>query len=292
MENKTSQISRGIFLMLLAALSFGVMATFVKFACRTIPSNEVVFFRSLLGSIAIAYVIWKEKASWIGHKPVILFWRGFTGFVALSMHFYAIAYLNLGTAVMLNYTAPIFVVIMAKTFLKEKISRVVRIAVFASFIGMYFLTAPQLESKPLPLLIGLLSGICAAGAYTLIRYSHENESPYTIVFYFTVISAIGSVPLLKFGFKWPNPFEWLILLGVTAGAFFGQVYMTKSIKSSPISVVMPFAYLTPVFATLMGMIFWKEYLGPIALLGSIIIIASGITIYIFRDKTPYIPIEE
>ena len=278
--------------MICAAFSFGVMATFVKIACETLSSIEVVFFRSILGSIAIGLMIAKEGVSWRGKNFKILVLRGVFGFAALSLHFYAISKLHLGTAVMLNYTAPIFVVILARLVLQEKTTWIVKSAIAFSFVGLYLLAAPQFEAKAIPTFIGILSGIFAAIAYVLIRFNDEGESPYTIIFYFTTISTIGSLPFLALDFHWPNSSEWLALLGVSAGAFFGQVWMTRYIQTAPVSFVLPFSYLTPVFAALLGVILWKEYLGFETLLGGGIIIASGILIYLFREKTVFIPIEE
>lgn len=281
-----------IFEMVCAAISFGIMATFVKLACETISSIEVVFFRSLFGSIMIAAMIWKEHASWVGKNFKVLALRGIFGFAALSMHFYAISELNLGTAVMLNYTAPIFVVVLARFMLDEKTTWRINSLIILSFVGLYLLAQPQFDVKPFPILIGILSGICAAAAYVLIRSSGEEESPYTIIFYFTITSTIGAIPFLKFGFEWPNLIEWIWLVGVTVGAFFGQVWMTKSIQSTPVSFVLPFSYLTPVFSAILGAIIWKEYHGVQAIIGGSIIMTSGIAIYLFREKTPFIPLEE
>jgi len=240
----------------------------------------------------IGAMIWKERVPWIGKNPKIMVLRGIFGFAALSMHFYAISKLNLGIAVMLNYTAPIFVVIFARFALKERTTWIVKAAIFFSFLGLYLLGTPQFDVKPIALLIGILSGISAAVAYVLIRFSSEEDSPYTIIFYFTTISTIGSFPLLAFGFHWPNITEWLMLLGVSVSAFFGQVWLTKSIQNAPVSFVLPFSYLTPVFAAILGALIWKEYLGMQSVVGGSIIIASGIVIYLFREKTPFIPLEE
>ena len=278
--------------MVCAAVAFAAMATLVKLACTTVPSMEVVFFRSFLGSIAIGGIILKERISWRGRNVKILVLRGIFGFTALSMHFYAISKLNLGTAVLLNYTAPIFAVIFARAILGEKTTWFVKIAVVCSFLGLYLLAAPQFETKLVPILIGILSGIFAAVAYVLIRFNGEDESPYTIIFYFTGISTLGSLPLLATGFHWPNPAEWLTLLGVTISAFFGQVWLTRSIQEAPVSSVLPFAYLTPVFAAVMGTLLWKEYFGLQAFLGGVIIITSGVLIYLFRERPTFIPLEE
>lgn len=284
--------ARGIAQMCLGALSFGFMAACVKWTAQTLPSTEVVFFRSFLGTVAIGAMIWKTRASWVGKNVGVLLLRGISGFLALSLHFYAISKLDLGTAVMLNYTAPIFVVIFARLMLKEKTSGPVKIAIFTSFIGLYLLAAPQFETKWVPFLLGLLSGIFAALAYVFIRYSDEDESPYTIIFYFTAISTIGSLPLLKLGFYWPNGMEWIGLMGVTAGAFFGQVWLTNAIRSAPVSVVLPFGYLAPVFSSVIGIFFWGESLGMRSLFGGLLIIASGVAVYLLNAKPAFLPLEE
>lgn len=285
-------ITRGIFQMTYAAISFGIMALFVKMASSQLPSTEIVFFRSLLGMFMFVFILKTKKISFLGKNPKTLLLRGFAGFLALSMHFYAIHYLDLGTAVMLNYTSPIFVAIIAASLLKEKISPIIRNSIFVSFIGLYFLCGPQFRSEPVALILGILSGIFAALAYVTIRFCDPEESPYTIIFYFTFISTLGSIPLLKFGYANPNLIGWIGIIGVTISSFFGQIFLTKSIQSSPVSIVMPFTYLTPVIASLLGMLFWKEYLTPLRLFGGILIIICGVVIYLRRPTTPMLQMSE
>ena len=284
--------SKSIVQMVFAALSFSVMVTFVKVACESLPSMEVVFVRSILGTIAMVVLIWKERISWFGNNQKIMVLRGVFGFGALAMHFYAISKFNLAIAVILNYTAPIFVVIFARLILREKTSWLVNLAVLSCFLGLYLLASPQFEAKLIPILIGILSGIFAAFAYVMIRFGGENESPYTIIFYFTAISTLGSFPLMLPYFQWPNQSEWISLAGLSISAFFGQVWLTKSIQKAPVSLVLPFSYLTPVFAALAGAFLWREYLGLQAITGGVIIILSGVVIYLLRKRTSFIPIEE
>lgn len=278
--------------MILASLSFSVMAIFVKAASKTVPSMEIVFVRSVIGMFAIILLIWKNGAPWLGNNPKIMMLRGIFGFSALAMHFYAISHLNLATAVILNYTAPIFVVVFARFILKEKTSWPVKVALLASFVGLFLLASPQFQVKPFPILIGILSGIFAALAYIMIRFGGENESSFTIIFYFAVVSTIGSFPLMLSDFHWPNSVEWIPLIVLSIGALLGQLWLTKSIQGAPVSFVLPFSYLTPVFASLAGVFVWKEYLKFQSVIGGLIIIVSGIVIYLFRQRTTYIPIEE
>jgi drug/metabolite transporter (DMT)-like permease len=278
--------------MILASFSFSIMATFVKFSTASLPSMEIVFFRSFLGSILVGGLIAKNRISWIGKKPKISILRGLFGFGALSFHFYAISQLDLGTAVMLNYTAPIFVVILAHLLLKEKTTWVVASTILCSFAGLYLLAAPQFEVRPTAILFGILSGILAAVAYVLIRFTKKIESPYTVIFYFTAISTLGSIPFMIPHFIWPSLRGWIGILGVTVGAFFGQVFLTKSIQGAPVSRVLPLSYLTPVFAATFGMLLWKEFFTVKSLIGGAIIIACGTSLYLLREKPAYVPLEE
>ena len=56
--------------------------------------------------------------------------------------------------------------------------------------------------------------------------------------------------------------------------------------------VLPFSYLTPAAAALLGAFIWREYLSVQAIIGGVIIITSGIVIYWFREKPAFIPLEE
>lgn len=277
-------IPLGIFHMILGSLAFGIMTGFVKFATATMPPFEVVFIRSFLGSFMFGAMIVKEKASFLGKQRGLLLWRGIFGFVALAMNFYAISKLNLGTAVILNYTSPIFVAIIAVLFLREKISNMLWGLSLLCFVGLYLLVGPQLSANIFPIVISLASGFMAALAFTTIRLAPHDESSWTIIFYFTAVATVGSLPLLCFGFKWPNVYEWLALAGIAVTSFYGQLFITKSIREAPASVVSPFSYFCPVFAFLFGWVVWKDTMTPVMISGAGIVILSGILIYLLEKR--------
>ncbi len=266
--------------MLAASFCFAVMAAAAKSISPSLSAAQIVFVRSLAGSLVLALLMIKTKVSFIGREPKILAARGVVGFTALILYFWTISKIDLGTAVMLNYTAPIFAVIAATLLFKEKTALATKLAICASFIGVYFLITPQLALKPLPLAAGLLSGLLAGIVHVLIRYSHEEEAPLTIIFYFTFVSTIASgLLLLKTGFVMPEPRDWMGLFAVTAFALLGQLGLTHSLRSAAVSVVSPFGYLTPVIGAFLGWWIWREALSPLSLLGSALIVLCGILMY-------------
>ena len=261
--------------MLRASFAFSIMALCVKFVSRSLPSLEIVFFRSLIGTLMILALIYAKKISLWGKERGLMTLRGLSGFLALSLHFYTIANLPLGTAVMLNYTAPIFACILAILFLKERPGLFLAGMILVSFCGVYFLVEGGFKTWDFRIFLGLLSAFFAGIAYTSIRALKSHESPLTIIFYFTGVSAVGSIAFLPFGFKWPGFNEWLLLMGIGIGSFYGQLWMTMALRRAPASLVSSFSYLTPLLSFVYGLIFFGEKLTPHSLFGAFLIVFGG-----------------
>jgi drug/metabolite transporter (DMT)-like permease len=267
--------------MLVATLSFAVMAAAAKFCAKQgLGAAQIILVRSVIGSAVMAVLLYRDGLSFIGKNPLVLTGRGVIGFVAMYLYFWSIPQINLGTASMLNYTSPVFAVLLASIFLKENLSLTIKAAVAVSFAGMYLLAAPDLAERSPALLAGLLSGFFAAIVHVLIRSSRKDESPFTIILYFTVASTIGSALLLgPAGWVRPSAEAWAALGIVTVTSIIGQLGLTYSLKTAPVAIVSPFGYLTPVFGSALGYVLWEESLTGMGLLGSVLIIASGAFIY-------------
>ncbi|MBI3306981.1 MAG: DMT family transporter [Candidatus Omnitrophica bacterium] len=272
--------------MIQGAVAFSVMTLCVKFVSRSLPSTEIVFFRSLIGCLMLFPLMLKKKISIFGHKSQrrLMFMRGLSGFIALSLHFYTITHLPLGTAVMLNYTSPIFSAIFAMGFLNEKPSALLISMIFVSFSGVILLVKGQFPGWNPYLLLALLSAVFASIAYVLIRAIHQRESPLTVIFYFTSISTVGSLFLLPMGFRWPDLFGWLLLMGVGIGSFYGQLWMTLALRQAPASLVSPFCYFTPLLNFIYGAIFFGDILTGRVLTGAFLIILGGSLIAYYETK--------
>ena len=275
--------------MIQASLVFSIMVFAVKVATATLPALEVVFFRGLLGTLMLTFLIVRKKVSFLG-KPEQrrrLLLRGTAGFLALSLHFYTISLLPLGTAVLLNYLAILFVALFAALFIGERPGAFLVSMILVAFAGVYLLAGSQAGAGPgqgLAIFLGILSAVFAAVAVLTIRVIGHRESPLTVIFYFTGISAVGSLFYLPLGFRWPDWREAVALLVVAVGSFYGQLWMTMAYRRAPASLVAPFAYLTPLLSFLYGVLFWKETLTVANATGAGLIALSGIGICVSESR--------
>src|SRR5262249_24813002 len=137
-------------------------------------------------------------------RPLLLF-RGFFGFISLTLYFYAVSKIPLGNAAILNSTAPIFVIFLSHQVLKEKIGKSVYLSLPFFFLGVLLIVKPSHSKEWLFHTLVLISGLKAALAYFSVRKSGSTVHSVTVVCYFTLVSFFGSIPLLFFDWKPLNP---------------------------------------------------------------------------------------
>lgn len=269
--------------MLVAALGFAIMGLLVKIGAQKFSSAELVFYRSLFGLVAIYLYIFLRKLPLATPVMAKQMSRGIVGFTSLVLFFYAISKLALATAITLNYTSPLFLAIFMPLFLKkellhEKSKKTLYISIFIGFIGMVLLLKPTFESdKWLAGLLGLLSGMGAALAYIHVKQlGNINEPDWRTVFYFTLISTIGSGSwMLLQHFSFLNWQDIPLLLGLGVSATIAQLAMTRAYRTGNTLTVASLAYVTVVLASLFGWWIWQEKLSDDEWLAISLIVASG-----------------
>ena len=200
--------------------------------------------------------------------------RGVSGCLALLLHFYTISKLELGMAVMLNYTAPLFAALFAIFFLKERPGIFLWGLILLSFAGVILLNSNSSMTWRPAVWLALLSSVFAAIAYVSIRTIKHRESPLTVIFYFTLISTVGSLFFLR-DWKIPDLREWLLIAGVVLFSFYGQLWMTTALRRAPSYLVTPFQYLHPVLSFGYGWILWGNSVTWTVATGVFLIVGSG-----------------
>jgi drug/metabolite transporter (DMT)-like permease len=142
---------------------------------------------------------------------------------------------------------------------------------------------PQFDMVVFPALMGFGSAIFAGLAYAIIRLLNvRGESPSTIVFYFSLISFIVTLPGAIATFQMPTSLEWVYLIGIGVFAGIGQIFMTESYRYARASDIAPYKYLHVLFTAIIGIIFLGEIPDLLSVIGSLIIV--GAFIYLYKKR--------
>ena len=269
---------KGMLWIIVATFFFSLMGSFVKLGATHFSSVELVFYRSFISLLFLfIYIVISQKEIKTPHLRKQID-RGVVGFLSLAFFFYAIAHLNLGSAMTLNYTSPIFLGFFLPLISHQKIKKSILLCTITGFIGTLFILDPHGEWQSwFAGLIGLISGIGAALAYIhVIQLSKLNEPDWRTVFYFTLVSTIGSGLWISFTdyqrLIWDD--VW-ILIPLGLSATIAQIAMTRAYRLGNSLVIGALSYLTIVFSGVISLLYFNETMRMEDVLGAILIIASG-----------------
>jgi drug/metabolite transporter (DMT)-like permease len=299
MKERLSKLDRGILYMLLASFSFAVMGGFAKVVSEVLPPVEVTFFRNIFGVLLVGFAIYKSPLKQIGGKPLLLFFRGAMGFMALLAYFYIIAYIPLGEAVTYNKTSPIFVALFAYLFLNEKLNKWAILAVVLGFIGIVLIAQPQGGTFDKYDILGIFSGIGAALAYTSIRELRKFYDTRAIVMSFMGVGTVAPLLLMLITpyinapesldfmfapFIIPEGIIWFYVVMMGLSATISQVLMTKAYETTKAGIVGTISYTNIVFALIIGISLGDPIPGILTFVGIALVITSGLLVAFAKEK--------
>ncbi|KPU43046.1 EamA-like transporter family protein [Oxobacter pfennigii] len=181
---------KAIFSLVIAALMWSTGGVLIKL----VNWNPIAIsgLRSAIAALVILCVIKKPKISFSFYQ--------IAGAVAYTSTLILFVTANKMTtaanAILLQYTAPIYVAIFSAWFLKEKITLLDWFTIFAVIGGMvlFFMdsvTAGNLTGN----ILAILSGICFAALAMLMR-KQKNESPLESIFIGNIMIALVSIPFM------------------------------------------------------------------------------------------------
>lgn len=278
---------KGIICIVLSAFCFALMNVFVRLA-GDVPSIQKSFFRNIVAFVFALILLLKDHVPFKvgkGNMKYMLM-RAIFGTIGVLCNFYAVDHLVIADASMLNKMSPFFAIVFSILILKEKVTPVQAMAVAGAFIGSLFIIKPTFLNMDLvPSMIGLLGGICAGAAYTMVRKMGERgvKGPL-IVCFFSGFSCLVTLPTLLFNYY---PMTWvqigiLLLAGLAASG--GQFAITAAYCYAPAREISVYDYSQIIFSAILGFIVFGQVPDIYSGIGYVIICAMAIWMFIYNNK--------
>ncbi|HEU4459781.1 MAG TPA: DMT family transporter [Methylibium sp.] len=278
--------------MALATLLFAAMGVGVKFASSHYATGEIVFFRGLVGAVAMALLARRRGIALATPVPAMHLWRSAVGVTALGLWFYAIAGLPLATAMTLNYMSSVWMAVFliggAVMLGRSSIDARLVATVLVGFVGVALILRPTIERDQLwHGLLGLLSGVLSALAYLQVTaLGRVGEPEPRVVFYFSLGGMTAGLATLPFtGLSTTHTFEGVVsLLAVGIFATAAQLMMTRAYAIGRTLVNASLQYLGIAYAFGFGVLLFDDPVTPMALAGTALVIAAGLAATQLRSR--------
>lgn len=284
---KINQKSKGIIFIIIAAFGFSGMSLFVKLS-GDLPAFQKAFFRNFVALIFIFFVILKNKEGFIPDKKSIpdILLRSIFGTVGLVCNFYAIGYLNLSDANMLNKLSPFFSILFSFLILKEKPNFVQLLGVAAAFLGSVLIIKPGFDNPAvIPAIAGLIGGMGAGIAYTFVRrLGFKKENGNRIIFWFSLFSCAVCFPLMIISFKPMSVLQTVNLIFAGIFACIGQLGITRAYMCAPAKEISVYDYTQVIFAAILGYFVFGDLPDILSVLGYLLIIGAGIAMFFYNKR--------
>lgn len=273
-----SQITLAGLWMLGAVVTLVFLAVAGRAAGSVHDTFELMLWRSIAGLvILLAYLTVTGRLREITFNRMgLLTLRNIAHFTAQNLWFYAIMVLPLAQVFALEFTMPIWAMLLAPLIVNERITRKGLWLTLLGFTGVVIVTQPFGALDP-ALIIAGLSAVGFATSLLLTRRLTKDVGVVAIMFWLHVMQGImavicagldGQIALPTAQTIWP-----LIMLGALGLA--GHACLTTAVKLAPAQYVMPIDYLRLPLAIFLGWAIYSEEINLWVYLGSALILLAN-----------------
>jgi drug/metabolite transporter (DMT)-like permease len=294
---RTENVPRGILYMVVATVLFACASAASKWLVAIYPVGEVLFLRSLSSFIVCAAVMLPVTglSVFATRRPRDHIARGLSQSISQAFLILAFSLMPLAGAVAINFSSPLFSALVAIVWLRERASLARWSALLIGFCGVLIVTSPGADSLTLGALFALLNAIMYGSVTVAVRGMTRTESANTLVIWQLAMLTIFHSFLLFFGWRWPTPFDGVMLFGSGLINAIGQWFWTQALHLAPAAAVTPFYYLMLVWALVIGFVVWGDVPSIGLLIGSAIVVATGLFLFlrearlqraIYADRPP------
>jgi drug/metabolite transporter (DMT)-like permease len=263
-----------------AIASFTLMAIAGRAVQVELSSFELMFWRSLVGFFIVAALIrWRTGSletvrtrHWGLHLT-----RNVFHFFGQNMWFYGLTMIPLAQLVALEFTMPIWVLVMAPLFLGEALTGKKIAIALVGFAGVLIVAQPGVQ----PLNSGHAAGIVAAIGFAVnlifTRKIMLHDKVLCVLFWMTASQCLMGLGLsLALGFTWPglDLLPWLAVVAITG--LTAHFSLTTALGLAPAMMVAPMEFARLPIIALVGVALYAEPLDPMVFLGAAVIFTANI----------------
>jgi len=269
--------------MIASMAAFAIEDAFLKTVTKQLPVGQVLMMFGAGGLCVFALLARRAGAS-IFQAQVLtknMLFRAVFEFFGRLFYVLAIALTPMSSATAILQSAPLFVVLGARIFLREKVDAKTWIAIFLGLFGVLIILRPSAADFSLLSLLALIGTLGFVGRDLFSRTAPSSLTKEVLGFYgFTTMMIAGTCYAVWDG----KPFvslqaqQFLMLAAALLAGVFAYTALMTAMRTGSIGAVTPYRYSRLLFGISIGVIVFGEQLDAPMLLGCAIVIGAGLFI--------------
>ncbi|RCW68870.1 drug/metabolite transporter (DMT)-like permease [Pseudorhodoferax soli] len=268
-----------------AMAGFVVNDAIVKHVSEDMPSAQLIFLRGALASLLVlgmALALGARRQLRHALHPRVAA-RAAVDACATVMYLLSLFHLPLGNATAINLAAPLFMVVFAVWFLKERPGAARWLAVALGFAGVLCVVQPSSEGFNAWALL-CLAGTLFHATRDLLTRRIDPAIPSIVVTLSTAVAVTLLSGALSLAQGW-QPFTAAQLAWLAGASVFlvaGYFLIIQCMRQGELSLTAPFRYAALLFAVVLGYVVWGDVPDAWAWCGIALLVGSGL--YVVHDQ--------
>lgn len=265
--------------MLGAVVSFSSMAVAGRAVSFELDTFEIMMYRSIVGFVLVICVarLTGHARSITTRSPGLHLIRNLSHFTGQNLWFYAITMIPLAQVFALEFTSPLWVLVLSPLILGERMTRVRALAAVIGFTGILIVARPSPETINAGTLAAAAAAIGFAGSILATKRLTRTETLTCILFWMTLTQIVfglicagvdGDIALPS-----PASAPWLIVIG--CAGLMAHVSLTTALSIAPATVITPVDFLRLPLIAVIGLMVYGEAIDAFTLIGAAVIFGAN-----------------
>jgi drug/metabolite transporter (DMT)-like permease len=274
-----SQPLKAAYWMAGAMASFSLMAIAGRELGGLLDTFEIMMYRSFLGVfIVVAVGNFAGTLGTIGFNQIKLHaLRNVSHFVGQNLWFYAVTIVPLSQLFAFEFSAPLWVIVLAPIFLGEKLTATKAFAAVLGFTGILIVARPGYVEVDPAIIAAAACAIFFAGTTMATKKLTGTQSTTSILFWLVVMHSV--LGLVCAGFDGqiavPEGMEIVLVAAIGVCGLLAHFCITNALNLAPATVVTPLEFLRLPLIAFIGFVLYQEAFEWPVIVGAALVLAAN-----------------
>ena len=275
----TQNIPKAVVYMTGAIGSFSAMAVAGREVSFELDTFEIMMYRSFVGIAVVLVLGWYfGTLRHITRRHVgTHFTRNLAHFTGQNLWFYAVTVIPLTQLFALEFTNPLWVLLLSPMVLGERLTRMRVLAAVMGFAGILIITRPWEFGISFGVTTAALSAVAFAWTTLMTKKLTRTESVTCVLFYLTVMQAVFGVVCAGYDgdIAVPSMTALPYVMVIALCGLLAHFCITSALALAPATVVIPVDFARLPMIAVIGMLAYGEALDIMVLAGAVLIFVGN-----------------